>query len=102
MTKFDEFKSMSIEELVDWLDEHGEYDGSPWGEWFTNNFCNNCPAIECTYAEYWGKPEASQHKVLCAYCELEDKCKFFPELDHNPDNKEIIKMWLMLEAKDDD
>lgn len=97
MTNLAKLKSMNSDELVDWLDEHIEYDGSPWGEWFTEKYCNNCPNIECTYAEYWGKPEESQHKVLCAYCELEDKCKFFPDLDHNLDNKEIIKMWLVLE-----
>ena len=99
MTNFDKLKSMNIDELVDWLDEHGEFDGSPWLKWFNDTYCNNCPTIECTYAEYWNKPEANQHKVKCLYCELEGKCKFFPELKHNPDNKEIIKMWLMLEEK---
>jgi hypothetical protein len=33
-------------------------------------------------------------KVKFAWCEFHEKCKFFPNLEEIPDDKEIIKMWL--------
>ena len=40
-------------------------------------------------------------EVDCTYCELNNHCKFFPQIAEIPDNKEVIKMWLN-EAADHD
>ena len=92
-TVFDKFKSMNINELAEWIDEHGEFDGSPWMSWFDKIYCNNCPNIMCKY-------EDGTREFPCSYCELNDNCKFFPNLDSIPDNKMIIKMWLESEVKE--
>ena len=41
----------------------------------------------------------SEYKFPCYWCELENKCKYFLDLDEVPDNKMIIKMWLKLEVE---
>ena len=92
-TVFDKLKSMNINELAEWLNEYGELDGSPWMSWFSKLYCNNCTVIMCKYED--GKKE-----FPCSYCELNDKCKFFPNLDDIPDDKMIIKMWLESEVKE--
>lgn len=92
MMWFKKFKSMDIEELSSWLDEHGRFDGSPWMMWFDKLYCDNCESIMCRY-------EDSSREFPCAWCELEHKCKFFPEMDHTPDNRGVIKMWLQTEVE---
>lgn len=98
MTKFDNFKSKNIDELVEWLDKYGAFDNSPWMLWFDKNYCRNCPPEDSLIPdsqeeqEYW-------HHCECAWCELHDKCKFFPEMDEVPDNKQVIKMWLESEEE---
>jgi ATP-dependent helicase/DNAse subunit B len=44
-------------------------------------------------------PFSYSGEIECTYCELENKCRFFQELDDVPDNKEMIKMWLEEEAE---
>lgn len=92
MTNFDFLRSMSVEKLAKWLDEHGQFDGSPWMDWFNENYCSNCESIKCKVDEKVAFFPG--HTIDCAYCELENKCKFFPELNEVPDNEGIIKMWL--------
>lgn len=95
-SNFSYIKDMSIDELTDWLDKYGQFDGSPWMDWFNNNYCSKCEPIKCKVDEkdaFW-----PGHTMDCAYCELEKKCKHFPQLDNMPDNKDIIKMWLMQEC----
>lgn len=86
-TVFDKLKSMNIDELTEWIDKHGEFDGSPWMSWFDEKYCKKCESIMCKY-------EDGTREFPCSYCELNDNCKFFPNLDSIPDNKMIIKMWL--------
>lgn len=93
MTRFEEFKNMDIETLSKWINEHGQYDGSPWSQWFDRTYCQNCKDIICHYPD-------SPHEFPCAWCELNDKCKFFPEMDEQPDSKEIVKMWLESEVEE--
>lgn len=90
--------SDKLEEFVTWLDEYGAFDGSPWMEWFNKEYCKKCESIGCTYNAYWGleKPDEVR-KVECSYCELEGKCRFFPNYETTIDNKDIIKLWLMAE-----
>lgn len=84
---------MSTEDLANWLDEYGSFDNSPWIKWWNCTYCNNCPDIMCKY-------DGGNREFPCSYCELNDKCKFFPEYDEAPSNKEIIKMWLESESED--
>ena len=95
MTRFEELNTMDIEALAEWLDKHGQYDGSPWCEWFDDTYCKNCESIMCHY-------EDSEHEFPCGWCEVNDKCKFFPNMDDVPNSKEIVKMWLEsdLDGKD--
>lgn len=104
MIQFDLFKAMTLEEFAEWLDKNGQFDGSPWMTWFNSNFCNKCESIECAYSDYW-KSDANfsyTGKLECSYCELEGKCKFFPEMPDTPSNKDIIIMWLKEPVKNDE
>ena len=91
MTKFEELKNMNIDEFSSWLDEHGKFDGSPWIKWWDETYCQKCESIIAKLPEWNVKREF-------AWCEIEHKCRFFPELDNVPDNKEIIKRWLETEV----
>lgn len=105
MTNFAKFKIITIDELADFLDEFGQFDGSPWMEWFGRHYCDKCESIKCKYVEAEEKlgisPLLFSGEVDCAYCELNDHCKFFPHIKGIPDNKEVIKMWLNEEADHD-
>ena len=88
MTRFEEFKNMDIDDLSKWIDKHGQFDDSPWMTWWDENYCSKCEPIVCHYPD-------SAHEFSCAWCELNDyKCRFFPEMDKQPDSKDIVKMWL--------
>lgn len=93
MNNFDKVKSKNIDEFAEWLDKHG--DDCSWVEWFSKNYCSKCEPVMCHY-------ENSEQEFPCCWCELHDnKCKFFPELDEAPDNKQIIKMWLENEYEEE-
>lgn len=87
-----------MKELAEWLDEHGMYDNSPWSTWFDKNYCSKCESIECKVIDddiskkLGFKPRYGN--IQCAYCELEKKCKFFPDLEETPSCSDIIEMWL--------
>lgn len=93
MNNFEKLKSMSVEDLAKWLDKNGQFDTAPWIIWFDKNYCKNCESIMCHY-------EDSTHEFPVAWCELEHKCKFFPEMDETPNSKEVIKMWLESDANE--
>ena len=90
-TVFDKFKSMSIDELTDWLNQYSQLDSMPWIEWWNKNYCSKCDAVTAFVPDYGRELDFS-----C--CELNDKCKFFQDLDDVPDDKMIIKMWLESEV----
>ena len=87
MTKFDKLKTLTIEQIADWLDKYGAFDGSPWVELFNKKYCQNC-STEKVYVEYFNSYQD------CGWCELNHKCKFFPDIKDIPSNKDMIKMWL--------
>ena len=93
INQYDKIKSMNINELSEWLDQYGQFDGSPWMEWWNDNYCSKCPSEIGYITDSSGENE---WKTPCEFgwCELHDKCKFFEDLEDVPDNKEIIKMWL--------
>lgn len=93
MIRFDNFKSMTLDQLAEWLGKYGQFDNSPWMSWFDEKYCSNCEAIMCRYKD-------SELEFPCSWCELNDNnCKFFPDMDHAPNNKDIIKMWLESEGE---
>ena len=94
MNHFEQLKNMNIDELSKWLDKHGKFDDGPWTKWFDKEYCKNCEPIKCHYKD-------SEYEINCAYCELEHKCKFFPDFDDVPNNEDVIKIWLELEVDND-
>jgi hypothetical protein len=97
MTNFEYLQSLSVDKLAKWLDEHGQFDGSPWMDFFNENYCKKCEAITVerdVSKDKLGISALCGGDTDCAWCELHHKCKYFQELDDVPDNEEIIKMWL--------
>lgn len=97
MNNFNFLQSLSLEDFADWLDKYGQFDDSPWMKWFDENYCNKCESIECSYLESGVHPENLYNRRItfeCSYCELENRCKFFPEYEDVLDNKDMIKLWL--------
>lgn len=96
MNNFDKLKSFDIDQLAEWLDVNGMWDNSPWSLWWDRKYCQNCESVKAPGDNYWG------FKSNCgyAYCEVENKCRYFPDHDDVPDCKEIVKMWLEAEVED--
>lgn len=91
MTKFEEIKIKNIDEFAAWLCENGLADNSPWIKWWDENYCKKCPA-QYVFSSYLGKD------IEVSHCELHHKCFFFPDMESEPEMKEIIKLWLESEA----
>ena len=98
MTHFDKLKSMTIDELAEFIDEHGMYDNTPWMNWWDKNYCDKCESIKLNYEETQKilqiVPFFKESTIECAYCELHNKCKYFPNLEGTPSMKDIVKLWL--------
>lgn len=92
MTVYENIKSKNIDEFAEWLDKYGFYEDSPWMDWWNKNYCGKCES-EIVFAPYLN------HNIECCWCELNNRCKFFPEMDKQPSSKEMIKMWLESEAE---
>ena len=80
MTNFEHLKSMSIEELAEWLDEYGQFDNSPWSTWFSETYCDKCESIKCKYVDAEKTLGFSPYifgsysgDLECAFCELADE-----------------------------
>ena len=93
MYNYEKLKSMSIEDLSEWLDKYVSYDDSPWCDWFDQKYCKNCEEIMC-------KSPDDCREFPCAYCEIYYNCRFFQDKEDVPDSKEIIKMWLESNEED--
>lgn len=98
ITRFEKIKSMDIEELSEWLDQYGQFEGSPWGTWWDKTYCDDCPSEIDYICDSEGE---SEWLTPCEFgwCELHGKCRYFEDLDDVPDNKKIIKMWLESEIE---
>ena len=99
VNNFEKFKAMTLDELANFLDEFGQFDDSPWLRWFDCRYCNKCEPIKCTVSK--DSELFPGQTIECAYCELNDRCKFFPKIKGIPDNKEIIRIWLNQEVEND-
>ncbi len=93
MNNLKHLQTMPTDQLIEWLDENGNQDAA-WWKWFDEKYCNNCE-LEKYYSDYF------QQEGKCAYCEVYNKCRFFPEMDDVPDGKETIKLWLEAEIEDE-
>lgn len=86
MNNYTKIKNMTFDEMVDFLDKIG-VDDTPWQNEFDDHYCRNCEPLQVTPLGY--------HKAITvAWCELHGKCKYFPEYDETPSNKEVIRWWL--------
>lgn len=94
-SNFERLKSMSVDELAEWLDENGKFDNSLWMQWFDQKYCKNCEDVERHY-----ESDGYYTRMCFAYCELNHKCRFFPNLDDAPNNEDIIKLWLEEEVEE--
>lgn len=81
MTVFEHINSMKIDELVNWLDKNGAYDFTPWEQWFDKYHCRKCEEVESCGQEY-------------CWCELHNKCRFYPDMAKTPSRKQTIRLWL--------
>lgn len=93
MKVFDKLKSKNIDGLAEWFDEYCSSEYSPWERWFNNNYCYNCPSEI-------GKYPDSNIEIEFCWCELNDKCKFFPGMNETPDSKQVIKLLLESEIEE--
>lgn len=98
MTVFESIHSKDIDELVEWLDKNGAYNQSPWEKWFHENYCRKCSSVKASYVtdsygDYW----SSGHEF--SWCELYGNCRYFSYMKRTPNRKQIIKMWLESETK---
>lgn len=87
MTNYEKLTKMTLEQLANWIDKNGNFDGSPWMSWFDTNYCQKCDPEIVTV------PAFNKSEVECSYCELNHKCRFFLEIKEEPSNLDIIKMW---------
>lgn len=103
MTRFEKFQKMNLTELAQELNSLTETDCAPWDEEFDKKYCKNCPSIECEYecAQKWSRFYSDNRTITikCSYCELHDKCKFFPDKNSIPTDAEVIEMWLKEEVE---
>ena len=97
-TNYDVFMESvkDIDSLSDLLDRLTSGYECPWTSWFDNNYCKKCETLDGSY------PETPNIRLKFAWCELNHKCKFFPELKRTPTERDVIKYWLVRETEDRD
>ena len=103
MNNFEKLQSMSIYDLAAWLDKNGIIDNSPWMLHFNDKYCKNCESVMCKYEDaekVVGFKPFYDDEIECAYCEVYNKCRYFPDMDETPDGKEMVKLWLEAEVKE--
>ena len=94
MTIFENIKAKNIDEFSKWLDEVGNINNTPWIKWFYSHYCSKCESVIGHVVD--------EHKDMeFAWCEVYGKCRFFLELDDTPDSRQMIKMWLESEYKNE-
>ena len=89
MTVYENLLSKSIDELADLIDGYMLDDNEPYILWWDENYCNKCEPALGLYDDI---------EMEFSWCELNNKCRFFPELDYIPNSKQIIKLWLESEV----
>jgi hypothetical protein len=92
MTNFEALQAMSKEQLAEWIDKY-IFERSAQMLWFDQHYCSKCEPIICKY-------EDGGREFPCSYCEIYNRCKFFPEKATAPDSLEIIKLWFDAEVEE--
>lgn len=103
MTNHDNIKSMSLDAFVDFLDKYSIHESTPWSMWWEQNYCGKCNSISVNaekQKELLGFISLKEN-IDCAYCEIYDHCKYFPE-KHEVSLKDVLKLWLEEEYKDEE
>lgn len=95
MNNFDKLKSLDIDTLAKWLAAYGRWADSPWDQWFDQKYCQQCEPVKAIMDSFLGESRECEF----AYCEINKKCRFFPDMDDVPDTKETVKMWLEAEVE---
>ena len=85
MTVYEDLMSKDIDELADLIDKYTSIDDAPYILWWDENYCNKCESVIALF---------NNRQEEFAWCELNNKCKFFPEMGDVPDCIQIIKWWL--------
>ena len=98
MTNFEKIKSMSLDELTSFLDTHAIVDHSPWMEWWDKTYCDKCESIVVKSENTNLGVSSFGDEFECAYCEVHNKCRCFPDLEDTPNIQNIVKMWLKTET----
>lgn len=104
MNNFEKIKQLTFDEFATLLFECCVRP-SLWETWFSEQYCDKCEP--CIINAYEAKDKLgitilnTDATVKCAFCELAYKCKFFPEKNGVPTDKEVISMWLEAEAADE-
>ena len=85
MNNFEKIKSMTIEELTDWIDKYGQFDVSPWMEWFDKTYCKNCYELQQQLDQLKAKNKHINDLLNQALKELEKTIETLAEI------KEIVE-----------
>ena len=93
MTVFEQLKSMNIDEFASWFEKNCTHDYDPAIKWWNERYCSKCEPLK-VMASYL------EHEIEVSWCEINDKCKFFQNMNKVPDNTQMIKMWLESEVED--
>ena len=91
MTVFEKIKAMNIDEFAEWFNKYCSHDVDLCINWWNDTYCSNC---EPEIAKYMN----SNRDAEFAWCELHDKCRFFPNMDKAPNALQMTKLWLESET----
>lgn len=78
---------MDIDEFAEWFDKYCSHDSDPCVDWWNNAYCSNCKPVIGRYPD-------SSIDMEFSWCELNNKCRFFQDVNEIPDALQMTKLWL--------
>lgn len=100
MNVFEKIKSMNIDEFTEWFSKNHIDAIDQSMEWWNNTYCSKCES-EIVYVPDDTSENTWRTECEVAWCEVNDNCKYFQDLDDAPDYKQIVRLWLESEWKDE-
>lgn len=88
ISNFEKIRSFNSNEMSIFLDNIS-IDDNPWIDWFDKKYCDNCDSVPSQFVN----PYTDKYDE-CSYCEINNKCIFFQDLNTIPSNKDLISIWL--------